>query len=1032
MARRRKIRKAHPRFFRFLTIFGATVGIIGSSAFSVMMAIDAAKGDLITDELREYTASFSSEGSVISKNVYKRGEEIVPPENPEHAIDGESNYFFIGWDTNGNGIPDMVPKRAYYSFDAQAVYFRTGKFDLNFLDLLNMDLEDLLALLEKLNIDWETFMKMFNITPEMLMQLLQGQIAFTYETNPAISEYPAYFRSTSYGDFDYSKKSFKAPDFYDANLISDNSVNPLSFTAYKLKQLQDAGALPSTFGFVDYDITYNAKEEYYPTPECSVSDEINEYGNSDAHYIVEPIDNKLHTSAVYCPAFSYVINTLSAFELPTTLARDERKYYQYALDHYTSVPREYESVLDDMIIKNDWYEDEYFQVDAIASYVSNLGTYNIFNDDGSVDVNSYLNSKSANKDPVMGLIETKSGSDLDFNTTAVLLFRRLHIPARLVKGYLGAGSNGGVNQVYLMQQHYWCEIYVKGTGWMICECTNLSNILGTDPYGIADQNNTPMQNKHILERIVVNEPSNKEYYIGDSLNLADGSITAFFQDGATTILNFTSPGVTITGFDSSEVNPTQKITVSYTYEGKTEKDYFFVSINSKDNRIVSITFNFTAFEDEYYQGQDIDTSGIVATAFYKEGDPVILDSDEIIVSNYDKNELGEQTIRVTVNNGTSHLTMDKKSATVNVTVYKKKATSLAIETPASKLEFFENDKFVHDDLEVRVYYYDGTSELTEEYIVIEPTNAEMATAGTYSVQIRFDNDKPGDAPVYTSYQITVIANGMINLSITGYKNSYRVGETFDQSDFFKNATVQVTYKETGTETVTNGLSASIPDLSTTGTKYITVTYTNADYKTITRDVTINVTAGTVRFDFTYSIDDFFEVTYDGTSHKPANSTIKWTAVGDFPTFLEPEFQYVPVYDDDNGRSSDIFQYVPQLVAIWGSTGDVKGQYNWSLGETEGITYVVNQRPITVTMTPSVPSNQTIKPGVPFNVSVTVPNNVLVEGDTLGYSGNENISFATSGDHENYPIDVWINGYWGGDATNCYEISYVRNIVRVRD
>ena len=33
-----------------------------------------------------------------------------------------------------------------------------------------------------------------------------------------------------------------------------------------------------------------------------------------------------------------------------------------------------------------------------------------------------------------------------------------------------------------LNQHYWCEIYVKGTGWMICDCTNTDDIVGENPY----------------------------------------------------------------------------------------------------------------------------------------------------------------------------------------------------------------------------------------------------------------------------------------------------------------------------------------------------------------------------------------------------------------------------------------------------------------------------------------------------------------------------------------------------------------------
>ena len=389
MARRRKkvIGRGHPRLFKYLTIFGATLGIISSSTFAVVMGIDAAKGDLITDTLREYTASFSSEGTILSKKTYKRGEQLEIPENPTHEIDGESNYFFIGWDTNGNGVPDIVPTRAYYDFNAEAVYFRTGKFDLNFLDLLNMDLEDLMKLLQDLNIDWEQFMSMFNIDPETLMEWLMGQTVLSFETDPAPSEFPTYFRSTSYGDFDYSKKSFKKADYFESSkYVSEGSVSPLSYTAYKLKLLDDAGLLPYGFGFTNYDITFNQVDGYYPVPDCEYSNDMGEIIDSDAYYLKEPINNKYRTNAAYCPAFGYVIDLFNALPLPGVVGRDERTYYRYALEKYTSIPQEYEQVIDNMIIEQDWYEEELNQVDSIAAYVSGLGECSLFNDEGGVDV----------------------------------------------------------------------------------------------------------------------------------------------------------------------------------------------------------------------------------------------------------------------------------------------------------------------------------------------------------------------------------------------------------------------------------------------------------------------------------------------------------------------------------------------------------------------------------------------------------------------------------------------------------------------
>ena len=300
-------------------------------------------------------------------------------------------------------------------------------------------------------------------------------LTFTCDQN---NDYPVYLRSTSFGDFDYSKKTFKAPDNYDSSLISDGSVNPLSFTAYKLKQMQEAGIIYSGFGFIDYEITYDNYGDYHPIPECAYSNEINEFVNSDAHYVIDPADNKLSVKAVYCPAFSATIDELTLVPFSGNVARDERIYYQYALQHYTAVPSVYADTLDTIISENNWYEEELTQVDRICAYVSNIGQYSL--DEGNVSVSG---NEQKQHDPVFGLIENGIGSDFDFNTVATLLFRRLNIPARLVKGYLTTNVKANQeNAITLMNQHYWFEIYVKGTGWMLCDCANGDDIVGENPF----------------------------------------------------------------------------------------------------------------------------------------------------------------------------------------------------------------------------------------------------------------------------------------------------------------------------------------------------------------------------------------------------------------------------------------------------------------------------------------------------------------------------------------------------------------------
>ena len=786
--RRRRIGKAHPILFKYLTIFGASVGIISATAFSAMMGVDAVSGNLISNDVRTYTASFSSEGSILVKGEYKRGEELEIPENPEHSIDGENNYFFIGWDTNGNGIPDYVPKRAYYNFAAEAVYFKTGKFDLDFLDLLNMDLEDLLKLLQDLNIDWEQFMSMFNIDPETLMEWLMQQTVLSFTTNPAPSSYPTYFRSTSFGDFDYAKKSFKSPDYYDSSLISDNSVNPLSYTAYKLKKLDEAGLLPYGFGFTDYDITFNAVEDYYPVPDCESSNSMGEFVDSDAHYLKQPVGNTYHTSAAYCPAFGYIIDLFNAIPLTGAVGRDEKAYYKYALENYTAVPSEYYEVLDDMIYDpdNDWYEGEINQVDSIAAYVSSLGECSLFNEEGSIDMNSYLDSQKKSKDPVMDLITNRRGSDLDFNTTAVLLFRRLRIPARLVKGYVSIGSQAGENVISLFNQHYWCEIYVKGTGWMICDCMDTSAITGTNPYAGLDKENTPLENNHKLDRIKVKAPNKTEYFRGEPLSTTGGYITAYFTDDTSSRVSLTASGVKISGYNNQKIGP-QNVTVSYTYEDITKTDKFQVNVKEQNAKLESVDWNFDYVKKEYYTDEVISTANIIATGHYDDGSIKDLSNEVKLERDQGTGSPGGPYQAV--------VSVTDKDVTITglfeYTVIQDYPESITVVTPPTKLQYYVGEQLLLNGIEVAIQYKSGNVSTiqAEGYArdhdpsLFEISMTQFTVVNPHQeVEVRKWNDEIGGY-VTDTFEVEVVENDLESVETYGFKQDYSVGGYFDKEEF---------------------------------------------------------------------------------------------------------------------------------------------------------------------------------------------------------------------------------------------------------
>ena len=120
-------RKVHSerynKFFKVFGLVGASLTLVVCAGLIALLVLDIAGVNmLVADGPREYIAYFRSELHSVSWAKYQRGDEIVVPEDPKHSLKDNWEYSFKGWDLTGDGIVDVLPRRAYYSFTAQAVY----------------------------------------------------------------------------------------------------------------------------------------------------------------------------------------------------------------------------------------------------------------------------------------------------------------------------------------------------------------------------------------------------------------------------------------------------------------------------------------------------------------------------------------------------------------------------------------------------------------------------------------------------------------------------------------------------------------------------------------------------------------------------------------------------------------------------------------------------------------------------------------------------------------------------------------------
>jgi len=142
--------------------------------------------------------------------------------------------------------------------------------------------------------------------------------------------------------------------------------------------------------------------------------------------------------------------------------------------------------------------------------------------------------------------------------------------------------------------------------------------------------------------IVVKEKPNKTTYIkGEELDLTGGKITAIYQSGETEEILMTSEKVSVTGYDKNAVGE-QTLTVKYKEKTTTLK------VNVINN-ITEIVINTNPSKTTYIREEELNLAEGKITVVYQNGETedILMTSEDVSVTGYDKNTIGEQILTVT-------------------------------------------------------------------------------------------------------------------------------------------------------------------------------------------------------------------------------------------------------------------------------------------------------------------------------------------------------------------------------------------------
>ena len=292
---------------------------------------------------------------------------------------------------------------------------------------------------------------------------------------------------------------------------------------------------------------------------------------------------------------------------------------------------------------------------------------------------------------------------------------------------------------------------------------------------------------------IISTPEKKEYLTEDVIDLTDGVIEAVYVSGKTELINITED--MITGFDSS-VTGEQTITVAYGGQTAT----FTVNVSQRP-AVTGIEITSEPDKKEFLVGESFDFTGAQVKISYEDNTSVIRNVTVDMATGANNNELGEQTVYVTLYGFTDSF---------KITVSELTLVSLNIETLPNKLVYLEGEALDTTGLSLYAKFNDGrTVAVTNGYAV----SGYSEEAGTHTITVKY-------LKLTTSFEVEVTARKVTSLELRQMpdKMEYYEGDEFDKTGIilvalFDNNELEIIedYEIVGYD-------------STAGTKTVSITY----------------------------------------------------------------------------------------------------------------------------------------------------------------------------------------------------------------
>ncbi len=326
---------------------------------------------------------------------------------------------------------------------------------------------------------------------------------------------------------------------------------------------------------------------------------------------------------------------------------------------------------------------------------------------------------------------------------------------------------------------------------------------------------------------VINQPNKLHYEIGEIFESAGLSLAIEYSDGHRSLL---LPGDYTLTYSTPLTAADKFVTAEY-FGAKTN-----VSISVGDEAyIVSLSIIGAPEMLNYYEGNVLNTSGLLIQAVFSDGTSSIIDHRTLTFTPALNTPLTTETTSVTIsaNDGT-----DKYCEVIlPITVEKKAPTALIATSLPNKLLYAEGEKFDPDGLALALIFNDMSSIVPSSFSFSPELGSAIVllTNATEKYIIHAIYEYEGQEYRYP-IEITVNPAEVESLLVSRYpiKTTYEIGEPFDPAGL----ELILVYKDRSLTSprVPDGYYSFSPSVISRDTKEITVTFRDL---TVTVPITVN-------------------------------------------------------------------------------------------------------------------------------------------------------------------------------------------------